>query len=277
LQNKQSDILPEEYQNETIDSLPTEILLPLLKAAAGNKISNLVKLKLVCRRFNCIIKAKSEEFPQLLIRRLEFSQEDPERRLKIFGHSVPGKPTPITVSILQAKELLPGSFRKLQDFSDLTVLPMVSFLEPNDFKLPDLLRHFKIVGKNGGGLAFWTTKVTEKLISEILSLDLSTFEELEFYESKLDISPCTLKALLGKMSSSLREIKFYFCRFSVSLISDDMLTGLNKFRTLTIIENQCGEIAELPFLTLSSSNSDNIAATATVRKITRCGPELRIT
>jgi hypothetical protein len=79
------------------------------------------------------------------------------------------------------------------------------------------------------------------------------------------------------MSSSLREIKLYYCRFSASLISDDMLSELSKFRTLTIKENKCGEIAELPLLTLSSSNYDNIAATATVRKITRCGPELRIT
>uniref|UniRef100_A0A914W899 F-box domain-containing protein n=1 Tax=Plectus sambesii TaxID=2011161 RepID=A0A914W899_9BILA len=255
------------YQNKTIDSLPTEILLPLLKAAAGNQVVNLAKLKLVCRRFNSIIKSKSIEFPMVHIQTLKFSQT--ERNETIFDHFVHGS-LPVYVSIRKAEENKPpsGRFLTLRGSWDLIDLPLVPFIAPNDPKITDLLRHFKMTG---GKLRFWTMKVNDKLISELLSLDLSTVEELKFYKVKLTASPLLLKSLFEKMRYALRDLKLHFCRFPAALISDDLLSVLVNLKTLSIKENSCGEIFELPNLTLSNGQNDM------GRKIVRCGPDLRIT
>lgn len=238
-------------------------------AAAGNQISNLVKLKLVCRRFNCIIKARREDFPMILIQRLRFSRENCERNEKAFGHFFRAT-LPISVSIIKSEVIQahPGRFLSTRKIADLIDLPPASFLAPNDPKISDLMRHFKIVG---GRLTFASMKVNDRLISEVLSLDLSAIEELKFYQVKLTASPLLLKSLLEKMRNSLREIMIYYCQFSTALISDDLLSTLVNFQLLSIKENICGEISKLPNLTYSNNPQQR------GRKITRCGPELKIT
>lgn len=258
------------YRNETIDSLPTEILLPLLKAAAGNQVSSVAKLKLVCRRFNGIIRAKRDEFPMVIIQRLKFSQELEERNETIFDHFA-RKSLPIYVAILKTedptKRSNSGRFLKLDEYPDLYDLPLASFLGPNDAKLANLMRHFKMIG---GRLTFWGMKVNDKLILELLELDLSAVEELKFYQVKLTASACLLKSLLEKMYN-LQELKMHYCRFPPALISDELLSTLANFKSLTITENLCGELLEFPNLTLSNNQSD------IGRRIVRCGPELKIT